>query len=450
MEDALRRRRGAGAALAAETRAHMEAGFGFDFGQVRVHDDAESAALSRSLGARAFTYGSDVYFRAGAYAPRTAAGAWLLAHELAHVVQQGGAAAPGLQRKCACGAGAGSAGSCASCEEEPEVGARAIRRAPEQDSASGAPAAVASGGVGAPAGAAGALIVEDDAVAVAPEQMRKSELIEATRVSACAAADEAMVRVGRSTEGCPYVERMLGHYRRRDAAYVERALRRFAPEAASARTARDYIPHVSARIARGVERWATTGEMPDVPEELRAQMAGGGIGGALASTFGALGRGLAALARALFKPRDRAGAARLGAEPSQPLGAGQPLDGAPRSRMERAFGHSFGGVRIHADRAAADLTGALEARAFTVGDRIVFGAGEYHPGDPAGDALLAHELAHVVQQGGSAGGPPPAAELARGGRRDLEHQADAAAAQATRALWAPPGEGAPVGPASRH
>jgi len=80
------------------------------------------------------------------------------------------------------------------------------------------------------------------------------------------------------------------------------------------------------------------------------------------------------------------------------LGAGHPLDGAVRSPMERAFGRSFADVRIHADRPAAALSEGLNARAFTLGHDIAFGPNQFKPGTPAGDALIAHELAHVVQQ----------------------------------------------------
>ena len=62
------------------------------------------------------------------------------------------------------------------------------------------------------------------------------------------------------------------------------------------------------------------------------------------------------------------------------------------------FGHDFSGVRIHSDPRAATLASTLNARAFTLGRDIVFGRGEYSPGTAGGNRLLAHELAHVVQQ----------------------------------------------------
>ena len=69
----------------------MESSFGADFSGVRIHDDARADGLSQALSARAFATGRDVFFRQGEYSPGTSAGRELLAHELTHVVQQGGA-----------------------------------------------------------------------------------------------------------------------------------------------------------------------------------------------------------------------------------------------------------------------------------------------------------------------------------------------------------------------
>ena len=81
---------------------------------------------------------------------------------------------------------------------------------------------------------------------------------------------------------------------------------------------------------------------------------------------------------------------------------GQPLDGGARAFMESRFGQDFGGVRVHTDSGAAASARAVGAQAYTVGQNVVFGEGRYAPGTAAGNTLLAHELAHVVQQGGGA------------------------------------------------
>jgi hypothetical protein len=80
---------------------------------------------------------------------------------------------------------------------------------------------------------------------------------------------------------------------------------------------------------------------------------------------------------------------------------GRPLDAATRSFMEPRFGHSFAEVRIHSGGAASAAATAIRARAFTLGRDVVFAQGEHRPETTAGRRLLAHELTHVVQQGGA-------------------------------------------------
>jgi hypothetical protein len=86
-------RRSSGRPLDDTTRSTMEAGFGVDLANVRVHTGPDADEISRSLGASAFTLGSDIFFGAGRFEPGTAAGQHLLAHELAHTMQQTGASA---------------------------------------------------------------------------------------------------------------------------------------------------------------------------------------------------------------------------------------------------------------------------------------------------------------------------------------------------------------------
>jgi hypothetical protein len=77
---------------------------------------------------------------------------------------------------------------------------------------------------------------------------------------------------------------------------------------------------------------------------------------------------------------------------------GQPLDQQTKTFMEARLGHDFSRVLVHADANAAAAAQALHARAFTIGSEVVFGPHEYRPGTRDGRQLLAHELAHVVQQ----------------------------------------------------
>jgi Domain of unknown function (DUF4157) len=82
-------------------------------------------------------------------------------------------------------------------------------------------------------------------------------------------------------------------------------------------------------------------------------------------------------------------------------GRGSRLDHRVGDRVSAALGDSLSDVRVHTDAHASALTRAVSARAFTVGSDVFFAKGEYRPGTPAGDELITHELAHVVQQRGA-------------------------------------------------
>jgi peptidoglycan hydrolase-like protein with peptidoglycan-binding domain len=81
---------------------------------------------------------------------------------------------------------------------------------------------------------------------------------------------------------------------------------------------------------------------------------------------------------------------------------GRPLDPATRAFIEPLFNHDFSGVRVHTDARAAESARAVNALAYTVGHHVAFDSGQYAPTTGAGRRLLAHELAHVVQQGNGA------------------------------------------------
>jgi LysM repeat protein len=83
---------------------------------------------------------------------------------------------------------------------------------------------------------------------------------------------------------------------------------------------------------------------------------------------------------------------------------GQSLDGSTRAFFEPRFGRDFSQVRVHTDERAARSARAIGATAYTAGKSIVFGHGAFAPAHPAGRHLLAHELAHFVQQSGGGGG----------------------------------------------
>lgn len=98
VESAIQNTRGKGRSLDGSLRESMENAFGVDFSQITIHTDAQSDMLNRSLNARAFTTGQDVYFRSGEYRSGTVDGQRLIAHELTHAVQQGGSTAGLINR----------------------------------------------------------------------------------------------------------------------------------------------------------------------------------------------------------------------------------------------------------------------------------------------------------------------------------------------------------------
>jgi len=81
-------------------------------------------------------------------------------------------------------------------------------------------------------------------------------------------------------------------------------------------------------------------------------------------------------------------------------GGGQPLSENDRTFFEPRFSYDFSQVRLHSDVQAAESARALNAKAYTQGQDVVFGAGQYALGTSEGRRLMAHELTHVLQQSG--------------------------------------------------
>ncbi len=108
---------------------------------------------------------------------------------------------------------------------------------------------------------------------------------------------------------------------------------------------------------------------------------------------------------------------------------GHPLDAGTRNLMESRFGHDFSRVRIHSDAEAADSARAVHAHAYTVGQDIAFAPGKYDPKSADGQHLLAHELAHTIQQSGlqksAEGLSLDAGSEAYGLEREADHAASA-------------------------
>jgi Domain of unknown function (DUF4157) len=109
---------------------------------------------------------------------------------------------------------------------------------------------------------------------------------------------------------------------------------------------------------------------------------------------------------------------------------GQALDAGIRAHFERSFATDLSNVRIHTDAGAASAAESLNADAYAAGRDIVFGAGRYRPTTTEGKHLLAHEIAHTLQQGGqdAAGTRLPVPAAVSSHEREADHAADAVAA----------------------
>ena len=259
----------------------------------------------------------------------------------------------------------------------------------------------------------GPLIVDDAQPDLAPGQMSRSQFLATLNAMVTSTANDTLGPVWTAT-GCPYIERWFADHADSDAATLESLALRYA--GAGATSAMQMIYGICARLRGSIAAWRDGGDMNHEIAE-------------------------AGLSLAASAPDREAGAqakrAPSGEAPAQgpaSLGAGTPLDGGVAGRVGGAFGANLADVRIHADAAAARSAASQGALAYTVGNHVVFGQGRYQPGTPGGDALLAHELAHVVQQrgGGRSAVQPLAAD---DDHSSSEVEADEAAAAAVGALY---------------
>lgn len=412
--------RGSGRPLPIAIRRFFEPRFGHDFSAVRVHTGPTARTAAEALNARAFTVGHDVVFGSGEWSPETDRGRRLLAHELTHVIQQTPLVArrkPSIERAEPTGESLPGADEGVAAPDvdapSPDIASPDETVEPEEaEAAEPLPAAT--------------VVVEDDAADVGAGQMRKSDFLVKARTEVCAAA-EAGFAGRQSADACPFIGFAFAYYEGQTASRLNRDLPRFVAGGPQPDTAEGYIAAIAERVRTGVEAWARTGKISGVPRALLAaamQIPEVQAAAGMASAFG-------------VQLKARPGGPRHAGSPfalRAALGRGRPLRGSIRSRMESAFGRSFSGVEVHTDARAASLASRLNARAFTIGNHVAFGAGEYRPGTLVGDALMAHELAHVAQQSAAAEAVQPmtASGPAYGA---LERDADLSAAGAVARLW---------------
>ncbi|RFM26950.1 eCIS core domain-containing protein [Deminuibacter soli] len=381
--------------LDAGTRALMEPRFGYDFGQVQVHTDTLAANSAKAVRAQAYTVGSHVVFGAGKYRPGSSEGNALLAHELAHVTQQ----LPGhlLRREDTAAA-------------DPEQ-----QQQQQQQEDAGA-----------------SLVVDDTAADVSPVQMRRSVFLDRLNQSIREVVNQELQHTIYTADNCTYLNTAFQRHRQTPAAQLERMLKRYSPGAAHATSAEELIRAVAQRAREAAVSWrrghSVLGAVMGVAGSVVSGIAGL-FGGGGASQQGSDGG-------SAMQFKSRPGGAVAAQPPAlvmHSLGRGTALDSRTRTGMERVFGTSFANVQLHTDTHAASLSDNMNARAFTVGQHIAFGKDEYKPGTIAGDALMAHELAHVVQQGNA--GKDSGKMSGTTGSAALEADADRSAVHAVASLW---------------
>lgn len=363
----------AGRAVPAAVRAPVEAQLGVSLANARVHDDPLAQEATAAIGARAFAYSADVFLGPG----ESDGDLGLMAHELTHVAQQGASG----QRLPQC---------------QVQVGAT---DSPAEAHADAVAAAVTSGARPA------SLLVDDGPIV--PGQMLKTQFLQELREQVSTAAQEELGPL-ESVIGCPYIDLYFSRYAGQPASAGEALLRRYAPATRSVRTAAEMIPVVVMRVREGVQVWRDTGRPPsDV-----GLAAGSEIAGPTGPGAGPPGTAAAKIAE---------------------FGPGESLDSTTAGRMGHALGADLSGVLVHTGPHAARAVAAVDASAVAVGQHVAFSPGAYQPGTPEGDALLAHELAHSIQQQDASPSAlrQPLADAAPGHEAD----ADQAAAGVIGRLW---------------
>lgn len=347
-------RKGSGQPVDRNVRARVEPQLGVTLDDVRVHTDDHAAEGAAAIEARAFTFGKDVFLGPGEQPTDLA----LMAHELTHVAQQ----SDEPRRQVAIGA----------------------QDHPAEREADAVSTAVTSGQA-----ATGARIVDDGATPAAG-QMTRSELMTKLHEVAVRTASSSIGLLWRE-ENCSYIDDWFSRHAATPTPQLEALLQRFT-HVSSPQSATDYLAPVGTRLATTIARWRGGGDITsDLAEAGVSSNVPAGAQSAGAPTATAMAKHTANAAGGAFEAGSPAAIAHE-------LGDGQPLDGTIAAKAGDAYGASFSNVRVHTDAVAARMTNEHGATAFAVGEHVAFAPNAYQPNTPHGDALIAHELAHVVQQ----------------------------------------------------
>ena len=263
-----------------------------------------------------------------------------------------------------------------------------------------------------------ARFIVDDTEIPEAGQMQKSEFLSRLNSEVCDTVNEALTGTPFTSDNCPYLRAVFARHQNSTPLYLEQVMTRYEPATRFAQSAEGVIQQVKMRVFAAAMRWAQTGDLSDVPEEIASQIPDGlnavssavstigNIAQSAGSLFNSVSSGIGEVASSIgslfFKAKE--GGAEISQSPlsvMRSLGKGNSIESSTRSKMEGAFGTSFSDVEVHTDSQAASLASGMNARAFAVGNHIAFGSSEHQPGTLIGDALMAHELAHVEQQKGA-------------------------------------------------
>ena len=240
-----------------------------------------------------------------------------------------------------------------------------------------AAAAPAGGGDGEAAPEEAPAIVEDGQPTESG-QMTRSQFLAEVRSRVTSAAEGALGPMW-EVAGCPYINAWFARHQDTPAPTMLRMAQRYSGNG-GATDARGLIDGVTAQVKVGLQAWAGGGD-------ISGQLGAAGLGDMAGDVPDASG-GDPVQQKASMSPDAVV----------QRMGDGRPLDGSVASGIGGAYGANLGGVQVHTGADAVQLARESGAAAVTVGDHIAFAGGRYQPGTPAGDALIAHEAAHVVQQ----------------------------------------------------
>ena len=307
----------------------------------------------------------------------------------------------------------------------------------------------------------GRYIVDDNA-APEPGQMRKAEFINRLKSEVYDTANHVLAGTPVASNAYSYIESSFASSQQSSPAQIEASINQYCPSAAGAANAEDVILQVKGKVSEAAQQWLQSGGdlvglsqifdgISSVVGTVRTGVnsaidtvtsgissVAGTIASGISSVTDSVGSGIGNAASGIkdmfFK--ENAGGAIMPQSPRtvmQSLGNGNSIESRSRSKMENAFGENFSGVQIHTDSHAAQLSRAMNARAFTVGNHIAFAADEYKPGTLIGDALMAHELAHTMQQAGTVHQKVEINDT--GSENSLENDADASAIEAVATIW---------------